>query len=208
MAKAVSKVSTKSRLLTFEEAVEHPAIETAVRTKHNEWRERQNERLRPYKTWEVDNATLTAALHAEDEAEDPEPSAQSLLMGKLLDGSLPFFELDAIGNLVKGNRADLKRDRDRRRKRRPIFIYDDDLRKACGRPKIPPRRRGPPPEKTNRVAHDMRNDLQARRLNLNELKTEKQVALATRYHCHRETALDAREIVLSEFETPKNSDTK
>jgi hypothetical protein len=82
------------------------------------------------------------------------------------------------------------------------LIYADDQRRR--------RRgtRGTKPNTRERIEKEMKDDIRERRLTIDGLRDEKQVPLAERYHCSRETACKARKKVLSELKTPTNSDTK
>jgi hypothetical protein len=81
------------------------------------------------------------------------------------------------------------------------LIYADDQRRRRGT-------RGTKPTIRDRVVKKMKDDIKANRLTVDGLRDFKQEALAERYGVNRETACKAREIVLSEFRTPTNSDTK
>jgi hypothetical protein len=101
------------RFLTLQHALEHPALETAVRAKRKAWRDRQANRLGRFKTRplaatllsENDRALLSEALEV-DAANDPEPLKQTVLLNKFRTGDLPFFYLDALKNAVPGSKSD------------------------------------------------------------------------------------------------------
>jgi len=139
------------RLLTFEEALDRREVKEAVRGQRKDWRKRQDERLRQFKN-NPEAATnleiVKAAARVELETKDVEPTARPFLLGKLLNKSLRFFELDAVDNLVKGNLADL-RDAMRRGKRRRVLIYEDDLQRVCRGTKRGTR--GPSPDERDRA---------------------------------------------------------
>jgi hypothetical protein len=60
--------------------------------------------------------------------------------------------------------------------------------------------RGPRPKKLRKIIERMRAEIQAGRLSADDLHHMKQVELAVRYSCSRDTAAKARRTVLSEFQ--------
>jgi hypothetical protein len=202
-----SRRSQAHRVLTFDQAVEHDVVKRAIGAEQEEWRKRQDKRLRRYRSNPKAAANpeiYRKAARAEFKTKDLEPTAQTFLTDKLQSRRLPFFVLDAIGNLVKGDLADLQ-DAIRHGKHRNILIYAGDLREACGETINPGGRRpGRPPVQAIRVARAMRRD----RDNGVELKGWTQEALAEEYGCNRETAVRALELALSEIDLPAISDTK
>jgi hypothetical protein len=205
-----AKNSCQSRreqaLRTFTKALEHPLVKQAIVPLYAAWRKRQDERLREYRK---DNATDPSAYwKAVDEVEfttkDIEPSAEKLLIGKLRDGSLPFFVRDDVGNIVEG---DPSLDLGTLAAVRRVLIGDDDLNKAFHKPKKPGKR-GPTPDEKNRVKEKIRHDVNAHVYTVNYLKSRSRLQKdwAAKYDCTRSTFLEARKEFLLELETPTNSD--
>jgi hypothetical protein len=198
------------RLLTFQRALEAPWVEQAFVPLHEAWRKRRDKYLRRLKN-RHDAATnprvWQVAADAEHRTKDLEPSAEKLLISKLRDGSLPFFVRDAVGNTVEGDPdldlgtlAEI---------RRCVLIDADDLKKAFHKPKSPGKR-GPPPNEKSRVKEKMRCHVNAGTYTVDYLrgKSRRQKDWAAEYECTRTTFLEARKELLSELETPTNSDKK
>jgi hypothetical protein len=210
------------RLLKLQQALEHPALEAAVRAERKAWRDRQANRLGRFKTRplaaqlsENDRALLSEAFEVEIAANDPEPSKQTVLLKKLRTGDLPFSYLDAVHNVVPGNKLDWKQntmvavlEAIKNEKCQPVLIDARQLAQACKQITVPQKRRGPKPAKTEEVAKAMRADIRDDRFTFVALSEMKQAALAHEYNCNRETARRALKLIAPEFETPANSDTK
>jgi hypothetical protein len=212
------------RFLTLQQAFEHPALETAVGVEQKAWRDRQTTRLDRFKTrplaanaaWlsEDDRALLSEAFEVEIAANDPEPSKQRVLLNKLRTGDLPFFYQDALNKVVPGNRLDWQQttmfavlEAIKNDKSQGVLIDPHQLAKACRQITAPQKRRGPKPTKTKAVANAMRADIGSDRVTFVALSEMKQLALALRYSCNRETARKALDLIAPEFDTPTNSDT-
>jgi hypothetical protein len=214
-----SRQSRRSQdFLTLKEAFGHRVLKKAWAVDYTAWCKRRDARLLPFKS-RPDAATNAQvyrdAVAVEFKTEDLEPSLQSILAAKIHDRRLPFYEQDAIGNVVRGDPADLvdalaaTQAAIELRRRRPVLIEANDLRKACRTPKGPERgRTGPKPKVSARVTEAMRQDLKTGRFLANDIKGWSEEAGAEQYNCGRQTFRTVREVVLSQFELATISDRK
>jgi hypothetical protein len=194
------------RLLTFQQALEHPLVKQAVVPLREAWRKRQDERLRKYRKDNVtDPAAYWKAVDVEFATKDPEPSPQAVLAGKLRTG-MPFFVRNAVGNIVKGDHRDVGVLLNGRLCE--LFIGAEHLRTIFHGPKSSERRSGRPPTVRERVAAAMRDGLRDKTLTANRLKNLKPISGAKEYNCGREAFIAARDIVLPENQLPTITDTK
>jgi hypothetical protein len=218
-AKNTRRARRSQDLLTLKEAFGHRELIKFWADDHTAWCKRRDARLLQFKSRPdaaVNLQVYRDAVAIEFETEDPEPSPQSILATKIYNRSLPFYEQDAIANVVRGDPADLAetlaatQEEITCRKRRAVLIEANDLRKACRAPKSlgrkPP---GRPPEERDRVAAAIKRDLEAGVFTPEQVRDWPQEALAEQYGCkNRESAKKARELVLSEKELPTITDTK
>jgi hypothetical protein len=68
------------------------------------------------------------------------------------------------------------------------------------KPKIPGQKRGPKSKIAKRVIGEMVNGLKDKRWAIDEFKSEKQIVLGERHHCHHRTADKCRKIALEEWD--------
>ena len=223
-------------LLTLDQALEHPIAKAGDDAEREAWQKRRDKRQRPFSRRADVHLTLlkkrnpnipiddleavsekrsAKALAAEIEANDQEPGQGAWLWKKkLCGGALQFYRIDAMGNRVRGNAADLAtttlaltRDAIRRGKQGQLLIDTNDLKRA-GQPEKQRGTRGPEPKTRDRVVREMKDDIRAGHWTIDGFKKEKQEVLIKRYKCSTQVVREARSIVLSEFKTPTNSDTK
>ncbi len=71
--------------------------------------------------------------------------------------------------------------------------------------KVPAKKRGPAPIKTDRVRRDMLKKINEGKLTLEDLRTMKQIALGAMFGVHKDTAQNAAREILLEFAGDKNS---
>jgi hypothetical protein len=204
-----SQAKATQRLLTFQQAQEHPLVKLAVVPLRKAWQKRQHARLWEFKKDAATNPeSYWKAVDVEFATKDPEPSARAVLAGKLRTG-MPFFVQDAVRNVVKGDHRDVGALLDRMKYDRhcELFIDVEHLRKAFHGTKSSRRTSGRPPEVRERVAAAMRDGLRDKTLTAEQLKNLKPLSGAKKYRCGREAFVAARDIVLPEIELPTITDT-